>query len=296
MTHWLVAPGPASELLGEAIAKRLGCGTLGVESTIFPDGEVKLKLSKEVSNESIIIVQSIYPPVDRHLFQLILLAHRLSEEGAKVFAFVPYLAYARQDREFLKGEITSLSVIARLMRSVGIRRLDTIDIHSVKGLGFFSFPSYSLSAVPLLANYFKEKTGLKKPIVISPDAGASSRSEGFADILGAGLIIMKKSRDRFTGEVTIQDDFGSIKDRDVILVDDIISTGGSIEKATLLLKKNGARKIFAACTHPLLIGDALKKITDAGVTEVVGTNTLPGPVSKIDVSSLCAKHISTVCV
>jgi ribose-phosphate pyrophosphokinase len=291
---WFIAPGPASRELGEGVARRLGLAVLDLELTVFPDGESKIRVKGDVQRASVVVIQSTYPPVDRNLMQLLFIAHKLSELGAEVYAFVPYLAYARQDKEFLKGEVVSIGVVARLMRSAGIKRLDTVDIHSVNALAYFAFPAHSISAVPLLAEYIKSNYRLRDPIAVSPDAGGAARAEAFANLMGAEHIVLKKSRDRVTGEVSVEEAELSVEGRDAVLVDDIISTGGSIEKAATLLYKKGARKVYAACTHPLLVGDALDRLVKAGV-EVIGTNTVPSRVSKVDIAPLCASHLSTIC-
>ena len=294
MENRLVVPGPASTDLAERVAEGLDAELVGVECRIFPDGESKITLKEKVGNKQVILVQSTYPPVDQHLMQAFLLAHRLSEEGAEVHMVVPYLAYSRQDKEFLGGEIVSMRVIARLFRSVGVRRFVTVDIHSVEGLSNFSIPAYSVSAVPLLAEYVREVVKPVNPVAVSPDFGGSSRVEAFSKILGIEHFILEKSRDRVTGEVSIKKAEMNIEGRDAVIVDDIISTGGSVQRAAAQLKASGARRVIAACTHPVLIGDAVKKMSEAGVDEVIGTNTIPGSVSKVDVSQAISEHFKTL--
>ncbi|MFQ6135060.1 MAG: ribose-phosphate diphosphokinase, partial [Nitrososphaerales archaeon] len=294
MEDWCIVPGPASRDLAEKIGAQMGARLVGVECKIFPDGESKITLSDKVRNRPVILVQSTYPPVDRHLFQAFLLSHRLSEEGAEVHAAVPYLAYARQDKEFLKGEVVSMRVLARLFRAVGVRRFITVDIHSVEGLSNFSIPSYSVSAVPLLAEYIQNKFRPTDLIAASPDFGGSGRVEAFSRILGIDHLVLEKTRDKVTGEVKVKQIDLSIEGRDAIIVDDIISTGGSIQKASIHLKKSGAKRVIVACTHPVLVADALEKMRRAGVDEIIGTNTIPSPVSKVDVSPAIAEHFKTL--
>lgn len=294
MDDWLIVPGPASRELAENIGKLLNARLIDVECKIFPDGESKITLSDKVRNQPVILVQSTYPPVDRHLFQTFLLSHKLSEEGAEVHAVVPYLAYARQDKEFLKDEVVSMRVLARLFRAVGARRFVTVDIHSLEGLSNFSIPAYSVSAIPLLAEYIKRNFTLSTPVAASPDFGGSSRVEAFAKILGVEHLVFEKTRNRVTGEVEVNQPDLQVDGRDVVIVDDIISTGGSIQKASTRLKNAGAKRIIAVCTHPVLVGDALQKIRKAGVDEVIGTNTIPSSVSKVDVSSAIVEHFKTL--
>jgi ribose-phosphate pyrophosphokinase len=290
----LVLAGPASEELGRSVAEKLGLTLLGAEFKVFPDGESKFTLSEKVSGKSVLLIQSTHAPVDQHVFQLLLAAHQLSEEGAKVTAVVPYLAYARQDKEFLPGEGVTLGVIAHLMRSVGVRRLVTVDIHSAEGLALFSFPTYSVSAIPSLVGYVKEKLDLKDPVVISPDFGSSKRTEAFAQLYGAKFLQLSKTRDRTTGDVSVQESNLAVEGKEVIIVDDIISTGGTVRAAAEAVLKQGAKKALAVCVHGLFVGDAVQKLEAAAVGPIVCTNTVPGKFSKVDVADALASHLQTL--
>lgn len=294
MRNWLVAAGPASLDIAANLSAKLGAKLATIESTDFPDGESKIRVVDDVRNKSVIVVQSTYPPVDKHFMQILLLSHKLSEEGAEVHAVIPYLGYARQDKEFLKGEIVSLGVIAHLLRSVGVKRLVTVDIHSMQGLGLFSFPVYSTSAIPLLAEYVRNNFELQNPIAISPDFGSSTRVEAFAAVLKCDHVSFKKTRDRVTGEVKTEEVKLDLRGRDAVIIDDMISTGGSVVKASQLLKKNGARKVIATCTHAVLVGGAADKLKAAEVDEIVSTNTIPTKYSKVDVSPLISSYFETL--
>ncbi len=294
MAEKLVLAGPASEELGRSVAEKLGLPLLGAEFKVFPDGESKFTVTEKVSGKSILLVQSTHAPVDQHLFQLLLASHQLSEEGAKVTAVVPYLAYARQDKEFLPGEGVTLGVIAHLMRSMGVRRLVTVDIHSAEGLALFSFPTYSVSAVPSLVNYVKEKLELKDPVVISPDFGGSKRTEAFAQLYGAKFLQLSKTRDRTTGDVSVKESKLEVEGKEVVIVDDIISTGGTVRAAAEAVLKQGARKALAVCVHGLFVGDAIQRLEDASVEPIVSTNTVPGKYSKVDVADALASHLRTL--
>lgn len=272
------------------ISAKLGAKLLAMEATDFPDGESKLRVADDVRNKKVIVVQSTYPPVDKHLMQLLSVSHKLTEDGAEVFAVVPYLGYARQDKEFMKGEVITLGVIAHLMRSVGIKRMVTVDIHSMQALGLFSFPVYSCSSIPLLAEYIGANFNLRKPISVSPDFGSSTRVEAFAAVLKSEFISFKKKRDRKTGEVSTEDQDLNLLGRDAIIIDDMISTGGSVAKCAQLLKEHGAGKVIAACAHPVIVGGAADKLKQAGVDELVSTNTIPSKYSKVDVSPLISNY------
>lgn len=294
MKDWLIAPGPASLDIGANLSAKLGADLLKVETTDFPDGESKIRISDDVRNRRVIIVQSTYPPVDKHLMQLLLLSHKLSEDGADVHAVIPYLGYARQDKEFLGGEVVSLGIIGHLLRSVGVKRMVTIDIHSMQGLGLFAFPVYSCSSIPLLAEYVGANYDLRRPIAVSPDFGSSNRVEAFATVLKSEHVSFKKTRDRVTGEVATEEQHLDLLGRDAVIIDDMISTGGSVVKCAQLLKKYGANKVIAACAHAVLVGGAIDKIKAAGVDELVATNTIPSKYSKVDVSPLIAGYFETL--
>ncbi|HZW55044.1 MAG TPA: ribose-phosphate pyrophosphokinase [Nitrososphaerales archaeon] len=291
--EWVVAAGPASLDLGASLSASLGAPLAKLTTIDFPDGESKIRIEGDLRNKSVIIVQSTYPPIDKHLLQLLLIAHKLSEEGAEVSAVIPYLCYARQDKEFLKGEIISLGVISHLMRSVGIKRAVTVDIHSVQGMGLFSFPMYSVSAIPLLAEYISSNYKLSNPIAVSPDLGSSNRVEAFAAVLNCEHIALKKTRDRITGEVKTEEKDLKLSGRDALIIDDMISTGGSVEKCAQLMKRHGAEKVIAACSHALLVGGAVERLEAAGVDDIIAANTIPSKYSRVDVTPLVASYFKT---
>jgi ribose-phosphate pyrophosphokinase len=294
LTDRLLFAGPASEDFGKTLAKRLGLPLLSVTVKEFSDTETRFKVEEEVHGTSILLVQSTYPPVDRNYMQLFLAAHHLSQEGAKVHAVIPYLGYARQDKQFMPGEVVSLGVISHLLRTCGVLRVTTVDIHSAVGLALFAMPTYSVSAIPILAQYIKKNMNLSSPVVISPDFGSSKRTEAFATIYGAEHLQFAKERDRVTGEVRIDAGEMNVKGRDVVIVDDMISTGATIRAAAEKLRKAQASKIVVSCVHPLLVEDAYEKLIEAGVDEIIGTNTVPSRVSKVDATEPLASYLRTV--
>ncbi len=289
-TNWLVAAGPASNGISHELARNLDAKLLEFEITEYSDGESKIRCSHKVRDQNIALVQSLYPPQSKHLMQLLFVAHKLSEEGAKVDAVVPYLAYARQDKEFLRGEVVSIAAVGKLFRAVGIRRLITINIHSPEGLGLLSFPSYSCSAIPTMAEYICSNFHLSNPIAVSPDFGSSERVEAFAQVMKSDYAVFKKHRDRHTGAVTIEEQNLNLSGRDAIIVDDSISGGGTIVKMTELLKKYGARRVIVTCVHALLAAGVPEKIFKSGVDEIVASNTVPSKYSKVDVSPIISSY------
>jgi len=283
--------GNSSNDLAKKISKKLKANLVKSEVKIFPDGESKITLKGKLSKSKTIVVQSIYPPVDSNLIQALSLISKAKEYSTEVIVVVPYLGYARQDREFLPGEIATMKVLGQLFKGAGASKIIVVDIHSKIGLKHFKIKSENLSAIPDLARYF-QKINLKNPLVVSPDQGGKERAKEFADKFGSDFIALKKQRDPKTGKVQIKTGgLDEVIGRDLILVDDMISTGGSIIKATEFLKKQKCNRVFVTCTHALLMNDAEKKIRKAGVTRIISANTIPGNSSIVDVSSTIAKAI-----
>jgi ribose-phosphate pyrophosphokinase len=260
------------------------------EVKVFPDGESKITLKGKISRNKTIIVQSIYPPVDSNLIQALSLISKAKDHSNEVVVVVPYLGYSRQDREFLPGEIVTMKILGRLFKGAGASKIIVVDIHSKIGLKHFKIKSENISAISDLVKYFK-KINLRNPLVVSPDQGGKERAKEFASEFDSEFIALKKQRDRKTGKVKIKTEGLDIVDRDVILVDDMISTGGSIIKATEFLKKQKCKRVFVACTHALLMNNAEKKIRKAGVAKIISTNTIPGKTSIVDISSTIAKAL-----
>jgi len=289
-----VLAGPSSKGLAISIAKILAAEVIDVELKVFPDGERKVRINGDPSGKLTVMVQSTYPPVNAQLLEALFTIKKASKMGADVCAVIPYLAYARQDKEFVKGEAVSMESVGSMFDSSGAKSLITVDIHSERALSYFTIPAYNVSAVPLLASHFKSRN-LVQPIVVSPDVGGSSRAEQFAKIMGTESIALPKRRDRNTGEVSIDDstrELVKVKNRDVILIDDIISTGGSIVRATEVLRKAGCRNVLVACTHALLLEDAFDKLRNAGVQDIVATNTVPSQFSKVDVAPAVCDQVN----
>ncbi len=289
-----IIPGPASLELGEKIARLANIEKIAVSHRTFPDGESYIRLIGDVQGEHAVIVQTTCPPQDTRLMQLGFIANAAKSNGAqKVTAVVPYLAYARQDKTFLQGENISIETIAAMLKTAGIDELITINIHSENALRFFPFPTKNLTAIPLLAQYFVEK-GFKKAFALAPDKGAMYIAEQAQKILGGDAGHLEKKRDRYTGQ-TIQSVANlDIKGEVVIIFDDIISTGGTIVGAAKILRDLGAAKIFASCVHPLLIGDAEKRILDAGVAEIVGTDSVPSNTSRVTLAPIIARELQAL--
>lgn len=284
--------GPASRELAEKIAENIDVDAIPVSSKVFPDGENYIRLEGNLQDEHVVIVQTTSPPQqDNRLMQLAFMADAARRNGAKqITATTPYLAYARQDRIFLQGETISIETVAQMLHAAGINQLLTVNVHSESALARFPFPAKTLSAIPLLAQYFVEK-GCKGAFALAPDKGAMYIANQAQQILQGKSGHLEKQRDRYTGQTTQTATHLNVQDQTVIIFDDIISTGGTIVGAARILKERGAKHIYTACVHPLLIGDAEKRILDAGVEEIVGTDSVPGKNSKVSLAPLISKEL-----
>ena len=287
----VVILGPASERLGQSVAKLLGVEAVPVESRAFPDGESYIRLTRSIHDKETIIIQSTYPPQDRHLIQLFLIIDAARDHGAKsITAVVPYLAYARQDKRFREGDALSAKTIMSLIEASGATQFITFDIHQPNTLKHFHIPSTNLSAMPAIAEYFAEQD-LKRPIVIAPDRGALDKAKIVAEELKADHDFLDKRRDMISGKVTTTEKKMGLQGRDVVIVDDIIVTGSSVANAASIASRQGAHCIFVACTHALLQEGALQKLLEAGVKSVVGTDCVESEFSQISVASLIADAV-----
>jgi ribose-phosphate pyrophosphokinase len=284
--------GPASRELAEKVAALTGFANIPVAFKVFPDGESYVRLEGFVQNDDVAIVQTTCPPgQDGRLFQLAFMADAAKRAGArKVLALVPYLAYARQDRMFLAGEGVSVETVTRMLQASGIDELVTVNIHSELVLQKFPFPAKTLSAIPLLAEYFVQK-GFKGAFALSPDKGAMYIAQQAQRVLGGDAGQLEKQRDRYTGQTKQTAKHLNVKDQTVIIFDDIISTGSTILGATKILREQGAKRVFCACVHGLLIGKAEKTILDSGIEEIVGTDSVPGRTSKVSLAPLLSKDL-----
>jgi ribose-phosphate pyrophosphokinase len=290
-----IIPGPASKKLGESIAEILNVETVPVFFKTFPDGESYIRFGAEsLRDDHVVIVQTTSPPQDQTLIQLLLIADNALELKARsITTVVPYFAYSRQDKRFLSGEAFSARTIVKLLENCGVNRIITVNTHNPKVLKTFNIPVEDLSAIPLLAEYFKAKDLVENPVSLSLGKKALSVATEADGVLNGGFDYVSTRRDVVTGSVTLEEKQLRIKNRDVIIFDDIISSGGTMAKAVKLVKEQGAKKVYSACVHPLLIGDAKKRILENGAEEIIGTDSVPSSVSKVSIAPLISKALTT---
>jgi len=286
--------GSGGRVLATLIARELGLKATQLETRRFPDGERYLRVAEDVADHDVAIIQSIHHQPDELLFEYFLLCDTVKDLGAKrVVAVFPYFAYARQDARFNPGEAVSFRTVAKLLEDVGTAELFSIDMHQHRvgrASDVFKIPAHNLTAAPLLAEYVKSNVALERPIVVGPDEESEQWASAAAKVLGADHDVLEKKR---LGDEKVEITTRSLaaRGRDVLIIDDIISTGGTIIEATKILKRQGARRVIVACTHPILAQDALSRIYESGAEAVIGTDTVPSPISYVSVAPLIAKAL-----
>jgi len=273
-----VIGGTASKTVAEDLSKELKAPLAETISKRFPDDELYVRIMDDLSGQHAVIVQTTYP--DPNIIELFLLQNAVDEAGAKeISVVIPYFGYARQDTKFKDGEPISAKAMANLI-SLNADRVITVDPHKEYVLDFFSTSAFSCSAVPELAKYLETKN---IDMILAPDKGALERAKQASRIIKCDFDYMEKTRIDGT-TIEIKPKKLDAKDKNVAIIDDIISTGGTMAKSIQELKKHGAKNIFVACTHGLFAGNAVKKLTSAGCNEIISTDTIQSRFSKVKIA------------
>ena len=271
--------GSSGRALSERICEHLNTRVGEASVQRFADGEIRVKIEEDVRGSDIFVVQPTSPPVNDHLIELLLLIDACKRASAeRITAVIPYFGYARQDRKDEGRVPISAKLVANMITSAGAGRVLAIDLHAAQVQGFFDIPVDHLYAAPVLLRYFR-RMQLSDLTVVAPDVGSSKLARGFAKRLEAGLAIVDKRRvsDSDTEVMTI---IGEVKDRNVLIVDDMISTAGSITEAARAVRDMGAKNIYLGATHAVLCGKAMERLAAAPVEQVVVTDTIPVPPDK----------------
>ncbi len=286
----IVIAGSASPKLSAEVAGMLGAELINAEIKHFPDGEIYARIDADLRKKTVAIIQSTCRPQNDNMIELLLLLDTAKILGAKwVMAVVPYLAYSRQDKRFNPGEAISLRTICNLISQSGADEVITVDVHQEETLGNFSIPAFNQTAMPLIGRYLNE-LGLNKPIIIGADQGSIKRAALVALELGAEHYNLEKRRVSPENVIVYPKNL-NVKNRDIVMVDDIVSTGGTIIGATKMLREQGARDVYVACAHPVLSGNAMQRLEDAGIKKVIATNTIEKDVSVVSVAPLIAEML-----
>jgi ribose-phosphate pyrophosphokinase len=240
----------------------------------FSDGEIHFYIDENIRGEDIFVIQSGSYEANFHLMELFLMIDAFKRASAeRITAVIPYYCYARQDWKDRPRVPISARLVADLLQTAGATRILTMDLHSPQIQGFFSIPVDNLMALPVLANYV-QTLKLKDLAVVSPDAGGVGRARLFAKRMSARLAIIDKRRPA-PNEAKVIHVIGKVKDCDVVILDDMVDTGGTLVESAEALKREGAKRIFAACSHPVLSGKAVEKIENSSLEKLIVTNTIP---------------------
>ncbi len=273
--------GTSNPALARAIAKHLKLPLGNIEITRFIDNECRVYIKEDVAGKCVYVIQSLSQIADQHLVELCLIGQALKSLKARhVTAVIPWMGYSKQDKEFRKGEAVSAQLVAKFIESAGFDSVITVELHSENLVPFFKIPVRVLSTHELLGESLKklklseDKVNPKNFIVVSPDTGGKSRSEHFARTMKLPIVYLEKSRDVSTGKVEVSGISGSVKDKEVIIFDDIINTGATAIKTSEFLKKQGAAKIYFLATHAVLAGDASRHLAQSAIDEVIVTDTI----------------------
>jgi len=271
----MIFSGSSNLPLATSIAKKLNTKLGGIELSRFANNEARVRVTESKVPKEVVVIQSLSKPTDHHLIEFGLICDALKRVGATdITAVIPWLGYSKQDRVFREGEPLSVKVIASMIQSVNISKIITFDLHNPAILGFFDVPVINLSAMPLLVNHFRSTPGLDNTLVIAPDAGAVKASSAFAKNLGVSVAYIDKDRDLATGQITVRGLSQVVRDKDIIIVDDMIVTGNTLLKTVDYLKEHGAKSIKVGVTHHLYVPGTQGKIDSSQIDSIIATDSI----------------------
>lgn len=298
MRGYKVFSGTANPEFAKSVAKYLGIPLSEISVKRFSDGEISVQIGESVRGKDVFIVQPTCAPANVNLMELLIMADAFKRSSANsITAVVPYFGYARQDRKAAPRVPITAKLVANLMQTAGITRVVTMDLHAGQIQGFFDIPVDNLYGTIAFINHVKSKN-LPNPIVASPDIGGVARARALAKALNTDLVIIDKRREK-ANESEVMNVIGDVDGKDVILVDDIIDTAGTIVKAASAFKDRGATSVMAFCTHPVLSGQAYERINSGALDELVVTDTIPlkeesGRIKIVSVASIFGEVIRRV--
>lgn len=265
--------------LATEIAEHIGVKLGDCSVKTFSDGEIQINIEESVRGFDTYIIQSTCDPSDQHIMELLIMLDALKRASAKTInVIIPYYGYARQDRKTKAREPITAKLVADLIEKAGATRVMSLDLHATQTQGFFDIPVDQLVGIPMLADYFSNKN-LTDVVVVAPDHGSVKRARNFADRIEAPIAILDRRGPRDVDHTHLAV-VGDIKDKVAILIDDIIDTGRRVSTGAQALIDNGAKEVYAACTHPVLSGIATKKIDQSPIKEMIVTNTIVIPEAK----------------
>jgi ribose-phosphate pyrophosphokinase len=266
----------------------------------FSDGEIQVEIQESVRGMDAFVVQPTCPPVSRNIMELLIMLDALKRASAdRISVVIPYYGYARQDRKVIPRTPISARLVANLITISGASRILAMDLHTGQIQGFFDIPVDHLYALPVQLKYIKKVEG--EVVIVSPDAGGVERARELGKRLNASLAIIDKRREK-ANVSKVMHIIGNVKKKVAIILDDMIDTGGTIVKAAEAIMQNGATSVYACCTHPVLSGNAVEKISKSSIKELIVTNTIPlseeaekvGKIKVLDVSPILGEAIKRI--
>ncbi len=293
--------GNASAVLAKNICDKLGIPLGRANVTAFSDGETRVEINENVRGMDVFIIQSTCTPVNVTVMELLIMIDALKRASAdRITAVIPYYGYARQDRKVTPRAPITAKLLADLITTAGASRVLSMDLHAGQIQGFFNIPVDNLFATPVLMEYLKSHYR-DNLVIVSPDTGGVERARAFASRLGAGLAIIDKRRLK-PNEAQVMNIIGNVKDKSVILLDDMIDTAGTIVQAADALKAAGAKEVSACCTHPVLSGPAVERIENSNLLEVIVADTIPlgekaarcGRIKVLSVAGLLSEAVKRI--
>jgi len=287
MRGYMLFSGTANPELAQQISAHLDLPLSEARIKQFSDGEINVKIEESVRGKDVFIIQPTSAPANSNLMELLIMTDALKRSSAKsITAVVPYFGYARQDRKAEPRVPISAKLVANLMETAGITRVITIDLHASQIQGFFDIPVDpvdNLYGAVLFKEYIESKN-FKNPVIASPDIGGVARARYFAKSLGLDMVIVDKRREKYN-ESEVMNIIGDVEGKDIIMIDDMVDTAGTMLKGAAALKAQGAASVMACCTHPVLSGPAYERIKDGELDELVITDT----IATTENSNICEK-------
>ncbi len=296
-----ILAGNSNRPLAEAVAAELKLPLSNAEVGKFSDGEISITLPQTVRGRDVFIIQSTSIPVNDNLMELLIMIDACKRASAgRITAVMPYFGYARQDRKARPRDPITAKLVADILTSAGADRVLTMDLHAAQIQGFFDIPVDHLYGAPLLARYFKNKMN-EDWVVVSPDVGSVARARNFASRVNASLAIVDKRRPK-ANAIEVMNVIGDVKDKSCIMVDDMIDTAGTICQGAQALVNNGAKEVYACCTHGVLSGPAMERLIASPIKEIVVLDTINLPenvrnnpkIKVVSVARTIAKAITSI--
>ena len=274
MDDFIVFSGNSNPILAKKICDYLNVSLGGDKVKRFSDGEIQIEIDENVRSKEVFVIQSTCPPVNENLVELLLMIDALKRaSAAKITAVMPYYGYSRQDKKVAPRVPISAKLVADLLTVAGADRVITMDLHAGQIQGFFDIPVDNLFAAPVIIDYIKVNFN-ENLIIVSPDAGGVERARAYAKRLDAGLAVVDKRRDA-PNLAKAMSVVGDVAGKDVVILDDMVDTAGTLTEAAEAILRNGAREVHASCTHAVLSGQAIERIKDSALKTVVVTDTIP---------------------